>query len=436
MTGLERGLCRANNEVWNGLNIRPPSTRFSLWHRNVVPTYDETDRAALASFALPGQPFNEEDPEAHSQHFVVTVEASHYGSARDDLTFSTPFLPGLNEFYGRNFHFNYAEARSVPGNFGRGAVGIFETVGAQRLQVGAFRVHDFIRTLFSSFGIIVERSDPPGLLCARLIRQFGGVQGCRVLKVRGARSLIEQYGPDQSFTRSAAVRLIGDIDPNTKAPRFSDFDSLYIEPRERGKLGPSAVFDYLVSRGVFRVGLELRCSNCDLVSWTSLDDVRTKSICVYCGFQFDVTRQLRDRDWRYRRSGLFGRDDHQEGIIPVALTLQQLDTTLNERLLMYSTALKFRPDTADIEKCEVDFLAIIAGMPGISEAPVQIILGEAKTRKKIDAQDARKLGRLADAVPPDIAQTFIMFSKFKRRVILCRKMSSNHTSSTRDQRHV
>jgi len=50
-------------------------------------------------------------------------------------------------------------------------------------------------------------------------------------------------------------------------------------------------------------------------------------------------------------------------------------------------------------------------MSGISECPVQIILGEAKTRKKIDAQDARKLGKLADAVPRDIAEAFVMFSK-------------------------
>jgi hypothetical protein len=205
--------------------------------------------------------------------------------------------------------------------------------------------------------------------------------------------------------------LIGNIDPNTGKPRFSEFENLYVEPRGSDKLRPSGVFDYLVSCGVFRVGLELKCPNCELKSWIPLDDVRMLSSCAYCGHHFDVTRQLKDRDWRYRRSGLFGRDDHQEGSIPVALTIQQLDTALRDHLLMYSTALKFRPSDANIEECEADFLGVVAGMDGLDESPVQIVLGEAKTRKEIDADDARKLGKLADAIPRGVAASYIMFSK-------------------------
>ena len=59
----------------------------------------------------------------------------------------------------------------------------------------------------------------------------------------------------------------------------------------------------------------------------------------------------------------------------------------------------------------MDFLGIVAGLGGLSRSPVQIILGEAKTRKEIDAEDARKLGKLADAIPRDLAATYIMFSK-------------------------
>ena len=411
LTGIEEVRNHADSEVWNGLNVRPPTPSFSLSHRDVVPSYEEVKDGATASFALPGQPFYEEGAQAYAQHFVVTVEASRYGPAQDDVTFSTPFLPKLNEFYGRNFHFNYAEARSERGFLGRGAVGIFENVGSQQMQVRALRVQDFIRTLFDSVGIAVTRSDPPGLLCARLIRQLGGVQGCRVLKVRGARELIEKYGPDQSFTRSGAEMLIGNCDPHTGKPRFLDFEDLYIEPREGGKLRPAAVFDYLVSCGVFRVGLEFKCPNCELKNWITLDDVRTLSTCAYCGHHFDATRQLKDRDWRYRRSGLFGRDDHQEGSIPVALSIQQMDTTLRDSMLMYSTALKFRSETVDIEECEADFLAVFASERHLDESPLQIIVGEAKTRKKIDADDARKLAKLAKAIPPEIAKTFIMFSK-------------------------
>ena len=78
---------------------------------------------------------------------------------------------------------------------------------------------------------------------------------------------------------------------------------------------------------------------------------------------------------------------------------------------MYSTAINFRPDGAEIEVCESDFVAVVAGKQGIDESPVQIVFGETKTDGPIDVQDIRKLGKLADAIPQDIAQTYILLSK-------------------------
>jgi hypothetical protein len=148
------------------------------------------------------------------------------------------------------------------------------------------------------------------------------------------------------------------------------------------------------------------------MSWIHLDDVKTNSICAYCDHHYDVTPQLKDRDWRYRRSGIFGRDDHQLGGVPVALTLQQLSTSLHDNIMMYSTALSFLPAGATIElACESDFLAVVSGALAMSESPVQLVFGEAKTERAIDAQDVRKLGKLADAVPSDLAQAYILFSK-------------------------
>jgi hypothetical protein len=47
----------------------------------------------------------------------------------------------------------------------------------------------------------------------------------------------------------------------------------------------------------------------------------------------------------------------------------------------------------------------------IGESAVQILLGEAKTRLSFDGDDVRKLSTLAAAIPKDLAQVFIMFSK-------------------------
>ena len=139
-----------------------------------------------------------------------------------------------------------------------------------------------------------------------------------------------------------------------------------------------------------------------------LDDVKTISTCMYCDHAYDVTPQLRDRDWRYRRSGIFGRDDNQLGGVPVALTLQQLAANLSD-ILLYSTALSFRGPT--IDRCEADWVALTAGSTHRGEAPVQIAFGEAKSEGGFDAEDVRKLGRLADAVSGQRADAFVVFSK-------------------------
>jgi hypothetical protein len=272
-------------------------------------------------------------------------------------------------------------------------------------------VQDWLSSFFALLGIETARSEP-GLRAMRLIRQMGSLRASHVLKVRGARELIRKYGPDRSFTRSEAEKCIGNFDEQTKQMRFGEFENLYIQARPHGgKLTPGEVLQYMISKGVFRVGLEFRCPTCELPSWLPLDEVRIVSTCAYCGHQFDVTPQLKDRDWRYRRSGLFGREDNQLGAIPVALALQQIEISLHDSLLMYSTALSFTSRTAAIETCEADFVAVVAGAAGINESPVQLVLGEAKTQHPFDRDDIRKLGKLADAIPRDLADTFIMFAK-------------------------
>jgi hypothetical protein len=78
---------------------------------------------------------------------------------------------------------------------------------------------------------------------------------------------------------------------------------------------------------------------------------------------------------------------------------------------MYSTGVNFRPNGADIEVCESDFVVVVGGKLGVAESPVQIVFGEAKTEGLIDQQDIRKLGKLADAIPPTIADAYILLSK-------------------------
>jgi hypothetical protein len=373
-----------------------------------VAQISEGERRPTVTLELREKPgFN--GPLFNNQHLVLTVKPTLNYSRDDRFLFTVPFIPEMNEYFGREHHFDWNKARAE-----KDGLGIITHLWTEHITLFGMERFSFARQLFKSFGIAAELSQP-GLICDQLIRQMGGIQGCRVFKIKGVRKLIEQFGPTQKFTRSNATMLIGDVDPvtgnpNTNPvtgrPKFEAYEDLYIEARDKERLKPSDAFSYLLKRQVFHVGLELKCPTCQLDSWRAVDDVRTLLTCEYCGSEFNATPQLKDRDWAYRPSGLFGRADNQEGGVPVILTLQQLEATLRIYSLVWLPAISLTPLTAPIEKCETDFVLLCQDWRG----RMKLVMGECKTNREIDADDVRNLSKVADAFP-DRFDVFLVFSK-------------------------
>lgn len=392
--------CSADETVWNGLNIKPPKVFFN----------DDTVLASVSistppriSFQLPSKPFFIEN-KFHTQYLVISLKVI-VDLPDEEFTFMVPNLPVLNEYFGRNSYFIWHMVRIE-----NDGLGIIINLTQDSLSLSAVKSQDLIENIFLAYGI-KAKSSPAGLLGRRLIKQMGSIQGCRVFKIKGVRSLIERYNPYQSFTRSAANMIIGDNDPKTNRPNFKNYENLVItyDPT-RKKLTPDKAFTYLVEKGVFRVGLKLNCTHCELDFWKHLDDVKTNTICEFCGSNVNVSTQLKDRDWAYRRSGIFGREDHLEGGVPVAVTLQQLHTAFHQNIIAYSTALELSPGSADIKKCETDIAILTNGHDG----KAQLIIGECKTHSEISQQDVENMIKVAEAFPSDRIDVFILFSKLSQ----------------------
>jgi hypothetical protein len=384
--------------IFNGLNLNPPVKRFP--EKAVLGLRQEDNLGASVTFQLPEKPFYS-DIELHSQQVVVSVTGPKIG----DAMLTPPFIPQLNEYYGRNIYFIYNQARAE-----QGSLGIIQNVTSEQLTLRALPFAQVLIRMFGAFGITAKPS-PAGLVGARLIDQMGGLQGCRVFKIAGVRALIKKYSPAVSFERTEAITLIGDNDPATHIPRFSRYQSLFIEPRDKKDLKPEDAFLYLLKKGVFRAGLKLACPTCQLDFWVTLDDAKSTSQCPYCGIEFNILTQLRDRNWAYRRSGLFGREDNQRGGIPVAVTLQQLDTVLRERLLAYAPGIEFKPGTTTIEACEAD-LVLLASSPPRSEKPLELAIAECKDAGgEITDEDVRKLSKVAEALRDGPCRVYLLFAK-------------------------
>src|SRR6266478_522059 len=383
--------------IWNGRNLKPPL--MYIEDERVLGSRSENEGIPSLTFELREKPFYDEY-ELHTQNYVASVEPLAYGED-EQVTFSYPFLPELNDFYWREV------CRTDGVRSERNGLGVITDVGTSNLTINAVTSRALIANIFQAFGMKSQVSEA-GRIALRVIQQMGGVQGCRVFKIAGVRTLIEKYKPLQSFTRGDATQIIAEVDPITHVPNFSRYEPLFIEPREGDKLKPQHVFDYLVKRNVFRVGLTFTCPNCELEFWTHLDDVATEITCEYCGKRFNVTPQLKDGAWAYRRSGLFGREDHQQGAIPVALTLQQMDTVLHWGMI-YATSMTLEPAGARIVPCETD--VVIVSEKGFYDDAVGIAVGECKGRGEITEEDLRKLTQVADAFPKDRIQPYIVFSK-------------------------
>lgn len=393
---------------WNGLNIKPALPHWA--EHAILGSVDDSGRTPSLTLALPPKP-SYDDPVFSQQYIVASILGSDHWTRDEDITFFPPYIPEMNEYYGRELYFQYAHVRAEPPDIWL-AVSVFVRCSASDLTLRGLPVAELTAKMFESFGITATPSDA-GLVTSRLIAQMGGIQGCRVFKISGVRTLIAKYSPDQAFTRSGAIQIIRDVDPETKIPSFALFEDLFIATRDRKKkLNPQDALDYLLERGVFRVGLELKCPNCQLAFWQSIDDVKVKAESEYCGKIFAVARQLRDHDWAFRRSGLFGRSDHQKGGIPVAITLQQLDANLSmDRRLFATSQLLTSSGESAINPCETDFVLITSGPSQHYRQLPQVVIGECKTRGAITPDDARNLAKVADALPYRRLNVFILFAK-------------------------
>jgi hypothetical protein len=392
--------CRVGPGHWLG-GARPPMMMFG--EESSLGVYGTERGKPRVSFAFHTKPFNG-DVWFYTQHLVASVTLS---GGDEQHTFHPPYVPEWNEFYSREMHFQHDRLRIEPER-----IGIVIDVADHDAFLSGLSVAALVEKLFDSVGMTAKLSGG-GLITRQLISRVGGIQGARVFKIPGVRRLLKTYGPNAAFARNTALQLIGRKDAQNPAARFSDHEDLYIEARPIGtKLTPAMVFEYLVEKGLFRIGVELTCPTCRLSSWIALDTLRQVNVCELCGASFDGTRQLVNSEYHYRRSGVLGLEKNAQGAVPVALVLQQLATNLEglRHDPVYASSYDLIPKAGVIlPACEVDFLMVIPDR--LAQKP-QVLLGECKDEGgRIDAEDVEHLRQVADALPWRQFDTYIVVAK-------------------------
>ncbi|WP_321886453.1 hypothetical protein [Paraburkholderia bannensis] len=425
-------MCPIDQHRWSGRALAAPLMHFG--ESSSLGVLSDDGQKPKLSFSLSDRPYAT-NVWFHSQLLVASISFSGGLYGRDDYTLDPPYMPELNEFYARAMHFHYDRLRIESQR-----IGIIVDAHDADSFIYALPTAELFRQVFECAGFDASPSSG-GLIARQLIAQLGGLQGGRVFKIPGVRRLLKTHGPLASFSRNAALQLIGKRDPDNPNAKFDDHNGLYIDQRERGEnLTPARVFSHLVKQGLFRIGAELVCPRCQLRNWFALDDLRQRVVCQMCGEPFVATSQLVDGEWAYRRSGLLGTERNAQGAIPVLLTLQQLDANLRSLSdsRSYSASLDLKPKNGQLENpCEVDFAWII---PKQYPERTIVIVGECKDRGQaaaaggdggtINSTDVANLRTVADSFPKERFEVFILLSKLcaftPQEIELAKSLNGEH----------
>lgn len=418
--GRLHSFCRIDDYSWHGGAVSVPMMYFG--EAQVLGTISYSSSQPRVSFPLANKPFSG-DHWFYTQHLMASVSFGAGLFGDDQFTLSPPYVPELNEFLSRTMHFDYRKLRVEPER-----IGVIIDAMDTDASISALSVHELFERVFDLAGFFVKPSNG-GLIARQLITRLGGLQGARVFKIPGVRRLLRTHGPNASFTKRSALQLIGQKDPENPHARFEDHEHLFIERRPiNDPLTAPAVFSYLVDKGLFRIGADLTCPGCRLLSWVALDNLQQRIVCALCGSEFDATRQLIDERWAYRRSGVLGLEKNNQGAVPVVLTLQQLDASVGMRPRLYSPSLELTPKDAT-PPLEVDFVWMICG----DRRKSVVILGECKDRldDSIDETDIQNLRRIADAIPGSRFETFVLLAKLapftEREIALARTLNGDYS---------
>ena len=393
------------NTIWNGLNIKPSLPEFKA--KSVLSIIEKRYGRYSIVASLPKKPFI--DDRASLQNYVLSIGISTEFEY-PDYTLKLPYLPDLNEFYSRQVILDPWALRVE-----KNAIGIIEHLNRESIKLSPVPISDIMKKIFERAGLNVDIS-PGGRIANLIIKSMGGIEGCRVFKVKGVRKLFKEIGKGMPWV--AVEKLIWQAS-------FKIFYDLYIESRKKKNLSPPDVVHYLFKKKVLSAIPSLKyrlqckrkefiCDNCGYKSCIRSIQFGRLWKCGFCGAEhylpLYIRKNLRNdlRYWIIRKSGLFAKENNQEGSIPVILTLMQLNRLIEHGFdAKWITSLRLKDEK---NSCEIDFAMLNLGQQ-FDEQELQIAIGECKENIEINDEDINNLLYIKEKLENSGLDCYLVFSK-------------------------
>lgn len=397
---------------WNGLNIKP-STLYFEWQRTLASVEKDYGKYHLTA-SLPEKKFLSPDTHGRnvdSQQLVASIDPfSEFGYPGHTL--KPPYLRQLNEFYGREIHFDPWSTRVE-----RDGIGMIVKASDTSISLYPISHSKIIEKIYELAGFKATVSQA-GLLTLQIIqgmRDSEPLEACRVFKITGVRKLLAAPETKKGgrVKRSNAIKTVWDAN-------FSKFESLYIEARDSKRLRAGDAFNFLVKKRIFAPKLRLayrllrkryehKCRSCGLKEVILLSSYEGEWRCPSChhvhympSYVGEDFQSRANRYWRFARSGLFAKDNNQEGAVPVIISLLVFARIFDD--MAYATSVTIKGS----HKCEIDF-SILQYERG---EKIQFGIAECKSEgQAITAQDVSNLKMTQNKINELGIECYLIFSK-------------------------
>ncbi|HUQ35282.1 MAG TPA: hypothetical protein VM144_02785 [Aestuariivirga sp.] len=168
--------------------------------------------------------------------------------------------------------------------------------------------------------------------------------------------------------------------------------------------------EYLLSKGIFRLGIRARCPHCTRNPWFLLEEIKDTMVCPKCLNTFPAIGNVDSATWCYKTAGPFSVPNYAEGAYAVLLTADFFDDHKLTAIRMTS-ALSFVAKANGKKDLEAD-MAAFWETSIYGEKQSGILFAECKTYGVFEKRDFDRMRYLAKTFPGAV----LVFSTLRKQL--------------------
>ncbi len=235
-----------------------------------------------------------------------------------------------------------------------------------------------------------------GRVTMQLIRSLGGPLGANLIGDADILKLLDQMAHGLVEIPSEDSHVSGKPPVRGRIVNRKTIWDLLLKANEGKKDRAERRFNSLLKRGIFRLGLELKCTQCSQRNWYGLSEIADHLRCERCLQEFSFPSVNPPKEaWSYRTQGPFSVENFAQGGYTVALAVRFLVSTSHAEATWVPSMKMIDGNGSEVE---IDF-GIWWRDSSINMGAPSLLLGECKSFNTFGKEDLKRARTLAESFP-------------------------------------